>query len=107
MKMYAIAIASLLLLAGTPSFAADGKDKAKQQSPQAACAAQAGKRTGAERQEFIDNCLKTYTPDYLAKPKATMQACTKSAIDKKLVGAQRSAYMGACLKAKGPSLMTD
>lgn len=101
----------------SPTFAADEKAPAAQQSKMGACNKEAGEKAlkGDERKKFMSECLKTKAPDAAKeaampedaqKKKLTpMATCNKAAGEKSLKGDERKKFMSDCLKAKGPENM--
>ena len=104
-------IALCLILAASYAFAKDEKIATPQQSKKAACNKEAKEKTlqGADRQAFMESCLRrnTTTADEpkkaLSPQQQRMQNCNKEAKEKALKGPERKQFMSACLKNKAPT----
>jgi len=97
----------LLLSAGLISGAAYAKDETPQQSKMASCNKDAGDKKGDERKAFMKDCLSAKPAEAAAAASSTltpqqqkMKDCNADAKTQGKTGADRKAFMSACLKKK-------
>lgn len=108
-------IALSLILATSFAFAKEEKTVTPQQSKMAACNKEAKEKTlqGADRQAFMQSCLRSNTATADEPKKAPsaqqqrMQNCNKEAKEKALKGPERKQFMSDCLKSKTPTSATE
>jgi len=86
-KMIALVCLGLAFTVSVPAVAAGEKMKG--------CSKEATGMKGDERKMFMKKCL---SPAALSAQQDKMKACNAEARDKELKGADRKAFMSACLK---------
>ena len=106
--IHVVAVAALALWA-LPAGANEPEKSASQQDRFAHCAHESKGLHREERQEFMQDCLKTHKPDGTPKEHAQktageptqqskMKTCNEEAGRKELHGDERRAFMSSCLK---------
>jgi hypothetical protein len=98
----------LTVAASSMAYAKDEKAPTAQQERMASCNKQAAEKglKGADRKQFMSQCLKGESEAVAASKKALtpqqqrMSDCNKEAKEKSLKGADRKKFMSECLKKK-------